>query len=75
MSFISLNDLSNGLEHLDKLKGLPCCGAAPISKSVSKPTPKKQNTVGFVAAAQDTHTTNPDGDLEMLKDSSLCSLQ
>jgi hypothetical protein len=35
------------------MKRLSYGGAAPISKPAPKPTPKKHNTVGFVAAVQD----------------------
>jgi hypothetical protein len=48
---------------------LPYGGAAPISKPTPpKPTPKKQNTAGFVTAIQDTSATLC-GDFEMHKDS------
>lgn len=40
-SFSSLDDICNGLERLDKLKGLPYGGAAPASKTPPKPVPKK----------------------------------
>jgi hypothetical protein len=37
------------------MKGLPYGGAAPVQKPTpSKPLPKKQTMVGFVAAVQDT---------------------
>jgi hypothetical protein len=43
-SFTSLADLCQGLERLDKLKGLPYGGAAPVQKPTPpKPLPKKTN--------------------------------
>ncbi len=56
-SFKSLDDLCQGLERLDKLRGLPYGGAAPVSVSSNKPppiTPKKHTNLGFIAAVQDT---------------------
>jgi hypothetical protein len=71
-SFTSLADLCDGLERLDKLKGLPYGGAAPIQKPTSSKTPipsKKPNTVGFVAAATDTSLPTPDTEFEFHKES------
>jgi hypothetical protein len=56
-SFKSLDDLCQGLEHLDKLRGLPYGGAAPSSKIPvpGKPNPsgqqppKRSTPVGFVS--------------------------
>jgi hypothetical protein len=75
-SFISLDDLCQGLECLDKLRGLPYGGggAAHSSKvtptgKLSPPVPtssKKSTSVGFVAQVQDADPdTTP---LEMRKD-------
>jgi hypothetical protein len=68
-SFKTLADLCDGLERLDKLKGLLYGGAAPIQKPTPSKTPqnKKQNTVGFVAAVEDT-ITDPTKDFEFHKE-------
>ncbi len=50
-SFKSLDDLCQGLERLDKLRGLPYGGAAPSSKIT---VPGKPNPNG--AAAQTSHS-------------------
>ncbi len=47
-SFSSLGDICNGLERLDKLKGLPYGGAAPASKTPPKPLPKKSITLALL---------------------------
>jgi hypothetical protein len=73
-SFKSLDDLCQGLERLDKLRGLPYGGAAPSSKITvpGKPNPngqqppKRPTPVGFVS-----HVQGEDGEsssLEMHKD-------
>jgi hypothetical protein len=76
-SFLSLDDLCAGLEHLDKMRGLPYGGAAPVTLSSTKSTPpgstipKPKANVGFVAAAtpaaKDAAVDSSD-DLEMHKD-------
>jgi hypothetical protein len=66
-SFTSLNDLCDGLGHLDKLCGLPYGGAASISKLPPKPPPKKTNTLGLVASVQDSNGL-PQYDFEMHQD-------
>jgi hypothetical protein len=67
-AFLSLDDLCNGLERLDKLKGLPYGGSAPIQKPTPKPPPKKPTNLGFVAAVSGL---NQDGShtFEMHKES------
>jgi hypothetical protein len=76
-SFLSLDDLCAGLERLDKLRGLPYGGAAPLIPPSIKPTPsgptipKPKANVGFVAAttptAKDANVDSSDN-LEMHKD-------
>jgi hypothetical protein len=68
-SFTSLDDLCLGLEHLDKLRGLPYGGAASIPKIPTKPPPKKTNgtSLGIVTAVQEADSSLPDG-LELHKD-------
>jgi hypothetical protein len=64
-----LDDLCNGLEHLDKLRGLPYGGAAITAKTPPK-IPQKNPTstpLGIVTAVHDPDTKNHDG-LEMHKD-------
>jgi hypothetical protein len=71
-SFTSLADLCDGLERLDKLKGLPYGGAAPIQKPTPSKTPipsKKPHTVGFVTAAADTSSLTPDTEFEFHNES------
>ncbi len=53
-SFTSLDDLCQGLERLDKMRGLPYGGAAitPKIPIVKTPLPKRSTTAGFVAAVQ-----------------------
>jgi hypothetical protein len=69
-SFSSLDDLCLGLERLDKLHGLPFGGAAPSTKVLPKPPPKKPTTspLGIVAAVQESDPPSPDS-LEFHKDS------
>jgi len=74
-SFTSLDDLCNGLKRLDKLRGLPYGGAAPVSTPKTGPsnlTSQKRNiNAAFVAAvtpgeAQVGNLTS--SELEMHKD-------
>jgi hypothetical protein len=67
-SFTSLDDLCYGLERLNKLKGLPYGGVAPISKPSLKPNLKKSTNMGFVAVVQDD-TTSSYGTFKMHKES------